>query len=569
MISRKTIKACFLTAALCLAGLSVSNMRTSASSDGVEARLFKKIEIAAEKNLLKDAKEDIQRVLRLNPRHPGANFFAGQYSFEAGNIDNAEKFLKRILTNETYGARASRMLADIRMNRYRGKFKETLEVYMAGESFTQALNLCEEALEGMPDNKEILFKAAYIASILGMRARADKFTETYAEQAGNSASTAELRAFVDAWFADGYEAEIALEKLMAITDRNLLAAPVRKRIKELIVATRALDKFATFIQREKKVPGADTASLERELIGFLIDQGQFDKALEMINHRPVDSLEDNLLYVKILSHTGQEKKAMSTARQLMSAANQDLRVYQAWIEAWLVFVDKYQVPPDGNDDGGKNFIEMADEILERLKPEKLVTLNPELLINLFRLAVVIENEAHIKIIKPEVARIPFNDELAILLIKTCDELMLFAQGQIAVDLLESARNQLPDNYSLHIKLAEIHLSTNPMAGAKILEGVLLEKPDLLRALLLWADCMNLSGQGDVAEKEILKRLEAPDISEVVQRQLNAKLEVLRMQNFSSGGNPASATQTELPDETMPQRDLSPVAPEEESDDISQ
>lgn len=570
MINSRSIKAGFLTAAVCLAGLSVSDMHTSAGNDGVEARLFSKIEIAADRGQLKEAKEDIQRVLRLNPRHPGATFYAGQYSFEAGNFANAEKFLQRVINHATYGARASRMMADIRMNSYRGKFKETLEVYLSGESYPQALKLCEEALESMPENREVLFKAAYIASMLGMRSRADKYVESYAVLAKNDASSAELRAFVDAWFAEGYEAETALEKMLAVSDRNLLTVPVRKRIKELIVSTRATDKFAEFIQREKKVPGADIGSLERELISFLIEQNQYEKALELVNRRPVDSLDDNLLYVKILSHTGQEKKAMSTARHLMSAATQDLRIFQAWIEAWIAFVEKYQVPPDGEDDGGKNFIEMADEILERLKPDKLITLNPELLINLLRMAVVVENEEQVKLIRPEVAKIPFNDQLAILLIKACDELMIFNRGQIAVDLLESARNQLPDNYNLHIKLAEIHLSTNPQAGAKILEGVLQEKPDLLRAFLLWADCMNLSGQGDAAAKEIIRRLEAPDASELIKRQLNAKLEVLRMQNFVNDGSQAGQEQTGEPDSTVPQRDLSPIEPsQEEMDQIEE
>ena len=560
---RRHLKAGFLTLSVCLAGLSISGFSTSASNDGVEARLFKSIETAAGKGQLANAKEDIQRVLKLNPRHPGAIFYAGQYSYETGNFANAEKFLKRILSNETYGSKASQILADIGLKKYNVKFKETLEVYLSGESFSQALDLCEEALETMPENQDIHFKAAYSACMLGQQEVAERHLAAFSKLAGNSGAAAELQTFVNAWFAGNYDSEAILDQLLSITSRDLLTMPVRKRIKDLIVKTRAIDKFESFIKREKQAQGADTGSLERELINFLIEEKQYEKALELVNMRPVDSIDDNLLYIKILGLTGQEKKAMSSARHLMSAAPQDLRTYQAWIEAWLTYVENHQEPPDGNDDGGKNFVEMADEILERLKPDKLVTMNPELLMNLLRMAVIIDNNEQIKLIKPETLRIPYNDDLARQLIKTCNELLIFNRESIAVDLLESARNQLPENHNLSIKLAEIYLSSNPAAGAKILESVLLDKPDLIRAFLLWADCMNLAGKATEAEVEILKRLAAPDVDELVKRQLNAKLEVLRMQNFLNQKDAPVASESNTDDPSIPERDLSPVELTEE------
>ncbi len=560
---RKHLKAGFLTLSVCLAGLSISGFSTSASNDGVEARLFRNIETAAGKGQLANAKEDIQRVLKLNPRHPGAIFYAGRYSYETGNYANAEKFLRRILSNQTYGSQASQILAEIGLKKYNVKFKETLDVYLSGESFSQALDLCEEALETMPENQDIHFKAAYSACMLGRQEVAERHLAAFSRLAGKSGAAAELQTFVNAWFAGDYDAEAILDQLLTITSRDLLTNPVRKRIKDLIVKTRAIDKFEGFIKREKQAQGADTGSLERELINFLIEEKQYEKALELVNMRPVDSIDDNLLYIKILGLTGQEKKAMSSARHLMSAAPQDLRTYQAWIEAWLTYVENHQEPPDGNDDGGKNFVEMADEILERLKPDKLVTTNPELLMNLLRMAVIIDNAEQIKLIKPETLRIPYNDDLARLLIKTCNELLIFKRESIAVDLLESARNQLPENHNLSIKLAEIYLSSNPAAGAKILESVLLEKPDLIRAFLLWADCMNIAGKATEAEVEILKRLAAPDVDELVKRQLNAKLEVLRMQNFLNQKDAPAASESNPEDPSAPERDLSPVELTEE------
>jgi hypothetical protein len=278
-----------------------------------------------------------------------------------------------------------------------------------------------------------------------------------------------------------------------------------------------------------KVPGADVNSLERELISFLIDQKQYEKALQMVNSRPIDSLDDNLIYVRILSETAQEKKAFTATRQLLSVYPNELRLYDAWINVWLKAFSRLKAIPSGTDEGGKDITEMADEIIARLKPGHLVTINPELLLNMLRVAVIIDIQPQVKLIAPEAARINFDDKLTSLLLESVDEFIVNDAGGVAANLLESARNQRPDDHNLHIKLAELHLANNPEISAKILESLLAEKPEILRAFLLWVDSLNLSGRAKEAEEAILKRLEEPDQNELVRRQLNARLEVLRMQ----------------------------------------
>ncbi len=525
------IKKLFLTAAVCLAGLSLSGYYINASDEGIEARLFKNVRILAEKGKIKQAKEDIQRVLRLNPRHAGATYFAGLYSFEEGNLQNAEKFFRRVENDKNFGAMARKLLAELRTDRSRRKYQETLNIYLAGESYGPALSLCEEVISQDPSNLPVIFTASYLAAMLRMQSRSEKFAELFNQKTKNRAEAAELLTFVEGWFTATTNPEFALEKLMSLSDKRLKTRPIRDQIKKIISDFKLLDKFEIFIEQEKKTSGADIGSLERELISFLIDQNQFEKALEMINKRPVDSIEDNILYMKILSLTANEKKAMSTARQLMSNAPQDLRLYQSWIEGWLKHVERTQNPPDGLDSGGKSFNEMADEILERLRPEKLVNLNPVLLMNMLRLAFMTSNDQQIKLISAETKRITYNDELASVLLQTADELIIFNQQHLAVDLLESARNQLPENLNLHIKLAEIHLADNPELSVGILESLLAEKPEHLRAFLLWADSMNLAGRGDEARQAILERLKDSSQSEIIRRQLMAKLEILEMQNI--------------------------------------
>jgi hypothetical protein len=311
------------------------------------------------------------------------------------------------------------------------------------------------------------------------------------------------------------------------------------------------DKFEEFIRREMALPGADVNSLQRELISFLIDQKQYERALQLVNSRPIDSLDDNLIYIRILGETAQEKKAMTATRQLLSVYPEELRLYDAWIHTWLMAYDRLKAIPSGQDEGGKDISEMADEIIARLKPGHLVTLNPELLLNMLRVAVILDNQPQVKLIAPEAARINFDEKLTALLMESADEFIVNEAVGVVVNLLESARNQRPDDHNLHIKLAEVHLASNPEISAKILESLLAEKPDILRAFLLWTDSLNLIGRAKDAEEAILKRLEEPGMSELVKRQLSARLEVLRMQNTGE----TNYQEEEKADEPIPVADF--------------
>lgn len=530
MNKRRLLKTGFLTVAVCLAGLSLSDFKISASNESIEDRIYRKVELAAEKGRLSEVKEDIQRVLKLNPGHAGALFHAGLFLYEAGNFENAEKFFKKIENHTGFGSKARRYLGEMRMERYRKRFKETLEVYLSGESYAPALKLCEDALIEMPDNTDMLFTAAYSAAMLNLQAKAEHYATSFNNKSTDKTLAAELQAFVDAWFTYSIEPEIALEKFLAISSRKIITNPVRKKIKDLILQLHLTDKFEEFIKREMKFPGADINSLERELISFLIDQKQYEKALQMVNGRPIDSLDDNLIYIRILGETEQEKKALTATRQLLSVYPNELRLYETWIRVWLGAFTRLKAIPSGLDEGGKDIIEMADEIVARLKPGHLVTMNPELLLNTLRVAIILDNQSQVKLIAPEAVRINFDEKLTALLMESIDELIVNGAVGVAVELLESARNQRPDDHNLHIKLAEVHLASNPEVSAKILESLLVERPEIIRAFLLWIDSLNLSGRSKDAEEAILKRLEEPGLNELIKRQLSARLEVLRMQS---------------------------------------
>jgi tetratricopeptide (TPR) repeat protein len=544
MLNKKNLKLWFLTASVCLAGLSLSNINVNAREESIEARLFKKLEVAAEQGRLKESKADIKRVLKLNPRHPGATFYAGKYAYESNDFANAEKFLHRVENHSRYGTEARKILAEIRLDRFKARYLDTLNVALAGEAFTQALSLCDEILAEMPDNKDVFFLGAYAATMNGDKDRAESFLQRYQKTNGSQESKAELKAFTDAIFAAGYSPETSVEKLMNISDSRLLTPAVRRKLKELIVGLRELELFEKFIIQEKSRPGSDIDKLERELIEFLIEQKQYQKAMDLVNRRPTTQIEDNVLFLRLLVLTGQEIKAMLTARQLLSAHPTDLRLYDSWTEAWLGYVDRTSETPQGNDEAGKSFDEMAEEVLDRLKLEMLVKMQPNLLLRLVRLAVLSQNEPKVKETTSYATKISFNQKNVDLLLETVEKLVSVNRSSIGANLLESARNQLPDDHRLSIKLGEIYFyNNNPEVAAKIFEDVLREKPEQIRAFLLWTDCMTSMNQGIKAEEAILQRLENPDLNEIVRRQLTNKLEVIRMQNVVGTEEPDYQSQT--------------------------
>ena len=523
------IKSLIVFGAFGFVAFNLSCEYVKADNENLEEKLFKRIEASAGLNQLDKVKDDIKRVLKLNPKHAGATFYAGKYCLQRGDFENAEKFLKRVTYDPTYGQKANKLLADIKIKKYNSRFITNLKVYLNGESFDQALKLCEDALEDMPDNHELLFSAAYASCMLGKKEKAETYTELYALQVGNTPQYAELKTLVDAWFTDSFENDVAIEKFLSLKSKNILTSPVKKRIKQILIANKAIDKYEDFIKKEISQPGSDKDAVERELITFLLEQNQFNKALELLNNRPVDSLEDNLLYCWALCQTNEEIKALNAAKHLMTAAPRDLRVYKAWIEAWLSYTEKNKNTPDGRDSDGTPYQNTVERILRLLRPDKLVDKDPVLLIDLLRMASFSGKDEEAQKIHNEVAKIAFNDDLEPHLLKTCDELVEFEKSKMAINILESAVNQLPNNYNLSLKLAQIYMASNPSAAVRICEEVMEQQPDLIRAVIMWSDAMNLAGRGGEAISELIKRVSDGTLNDIAKRQLHVKIEQLRIQ----------------------------------------
>lgn len=534
MNGKRMARVSFFMAGFFLAVISMSDLTISASNGTIESTLFSRVEYAVEQGRLKEAKADIQRVLRLNQHHPGATFYAGLYSYEEGNYDTSERFLKRIINDRKYGAPARQILADIRLNRYQKRLSTTIETHIQGGAYQHALSLIEEAMAEMPTNTELVFKAAYISIVAGFNSKAQVYTRRFVAISEDQKKNADLQLLYEGWFEPSVYQESALQKLMSITDEDLLTKIVRDRIKSMIAKLGNVEQFEIFINREKNRPGANPLQLDFELIDFLINQKKFQQALSILNKQQSDSFEVNLLRIRLMGKTEQETKAMLNARHLMATGLQDLRIYEVWVEAWLEYYKRNKASPAGADETGKPYAETAEEVLMALKPARVATLEPRLLLNLLRLAALIKNEKQLEDITPTIPSISFVDFTADELLEIANDLIILRRETIAAQILESAMNQTAESHRLQVKLAEVYYTNqNPQAAMSILEAVLSEHPQMLRAYLLLMDCMNQSGQRDIAISMLLERLREPDLNDLIRRQLNAKLETLRIQEATS------------------------------------
>lgn len=479
------------------------------------------------------AKDNVRRVLKLNPKNQGALYYAGLILLKEGKPEKAKRFFLRILNSTKYGERARLNIAEIKLTGEKRQFAINLEKKLVGEDYRDVLEMCQRELMQEPSNTDLIFTATYAATMAGMKDLANQYLSLFMSKNTNKAASAELKSFVQAWFSLGYNPETALNTLLEITDKRILRRPVIEQIKELIIELKDTEKFEKFINREKDKPGADLNRLDRELIAFYIDQGMNDKALKMINERPVDSIEDNIVYIQLLNHTEKEKKAMLVARRLLGTSKDDFRLYKAWTESFLAYYKRTGKVPTGLDEGGMKYLEMAKNVIHHIKFNKLVQLDPGFLLDLLRLAIVTNDKKNGLKITSQVVRIEFTKKLIPKLFDAIDELINTDKKAYAVLVMESAMNQLSENISVQIKAAQVYYINDRIAEAKaILETVLEQNPEQIKAFLLWVDCMVVLGKEAEAEKELLLRLDKPDINEIVKRQLDAKLAAIRLRGSS-------------------------------------
>jgi len=516
-----------LTPAAPLWVANAPTVEAQGKQESIEARLFSKAEDLFRLGKLDEAMEDLSRVRKLNPAHLGVVYYTGEFWFRKGDHKKAADCFKQLETHPEYGAKARQRLSEMALLTRQASNNRDIKAYLDGGAFPQAMEACKEALALDDENPDLLLTSAYTAAMLMNQPFAEKMYKAFAAAQPDPAKQADLRNFLDGWFSHDYAPLPALQRLLAVTDPRLRTTRVIAAMKEIMLSNKMNDAFEQIILDEAKRPGADRTSLDRDLVKFYIETGQFEKGLRFISNRPVDSMEDNLNYIELLTLSAQEEKAMLTARSLTGMKGEDIRLHLAWIRAFQHLVGRTGLIPSGSTRPEESLQLVAISELNQIMNDPAESTNPSSLMVVLRTSIVINDRRIIGLAMEKLSKIPLEDRLLEEMIEAASDMTVRDYRSEAISFLEVLLSQRPDNPHLQRSLAENYFLENRNQEAlSLLQSAYTAEPQSIRTFMLLVDSMAAEGQIEKALDMVIERQKDTSLNDAVLRQLKAKANVL-------------------------------------------
>ncbi|HNW37157.1 MAG TPA: tetratricopeptide repeat protein, partial [Candidatus Ozemobacteraceae bacterium] len=301
----------------------------------VEELLFQKAEPLCRAGKIESAIADLKRVLKLNPSHAGALYYAAVYRTGRSDPKGAIAIFQKILSDPVYGPLARERLAELSVSSKQQDLKHSIKSYLDSEAWNEALENCKTALQHSPNDPDLIFLTVYSAVMAGDKRYAEAAWNALNATSAPESAKGDLRDFIDGWFCRDHAPREAIQRLMGITDVRLQTASVRRALRRLLFDQKLFDEYEKMLLAERERPNADAGSLDRELIRFYVDTGRYDKGMQLLSRRPIDSMEDNLLYIRLLSASGQHVKALTVAQQLIGMQSDQPEPHEAFLKAYL------------------------------------------------------------------------------------------------------------------------------------------------------------------------------------------------------------------------------------------
>lgn len=504
---------------VCL-GVGATTGPALAKEPSIEQRLFGMAEAQARQGNLASAVPDLERVMKLNPRHTGARFFLGLHHMRRGEVETARKLLEGVGNDPEYGSRARRHLQEMTMEKSAGSDLQSIQTYIAGGAFPEALRDCKRALIRSPQSHELLYWGVVAAAMTNDRVTSGAMIKRLA--AANGPGVDDLQHFLEAWFSQETAPRMALEKLRGIRDRRLMFPAVHKAIRGLSKKLGLNEDYENYLLAERERPGSDRVSLDRELVRHYIDRGMFQKGISLIEARSIESIEDNLLLVELNTLAGDEAKARRLARTLLVAGRDEDLIRVAWMKAFLHEWERLGAPPSGPDESGGTIDEFAREnVVSVMRGRSEMT--SERLLTALRVAASVKESEFIKPILNRVMQIQLAPELMPDASAAARDLADNGQRTMSITFLEWMLGQEPEDVETQRLLAEnYYLEGRTDESIKMLEGVLQKTPDSIRTFFLLVDAMIAAGKTQEAHQRILERLKDSQLEPLPRRQLEAK-----------------------------------------------
>jgi len=499
----------------------------SAKDFTVEESLFLRAEPLCRKGKMAEGIPDMERVLKLNPEHPGALYYLGVNYFLKKDIKTAQEFFKRVLNDPAYGPLARQKLADFSLERRRASDLSAIKSYLDGGAFAECFRECKAALMHSAKDPEILFFTTFSACLSGNQKYAEAAFRNFEMTGSKPEIKTDLRSFLDAWSCKDHAPREALERFMSITDPRIKNAFVRKTIRNLMLNMKLFDDYEKLLFAERETVGTDKSAIERELIKFYIDVGQYDKGLRLMNERPIDQLIDNLLFIELLTLTANEEKAMNFAVRLLETGIIDESLHEGYLKAFAHYTNRTGALPTGKASNGETFEKIAGDEIERMIRSGMAVKNPRTLFNSFQVAIVLHKPQLTSGLMDKILKVSLDDSIMPDVLAATQEMMSKGMWHEATTFLEGALSQRPDDSVIQRGLAESYFLANRSAEAlTLIENSLTTDPSSHKAFMIYVDCLAANGRTNEAIAKIADRLTDPNTPEIIARQLKAKAFVL-------------------------------------------
>lgn len=522
-----------------LSPLSLESPVVRARDLTVEERLFQKAEPLCRAGKIDAAMEDLKRVLKLNPGHAGALYYAGVYRAGKSDRKGATDIFRKILPDPVWGSLARERLAELSVQNKQEDLARSTKSYLEGEAWPEALESCKTALQHSPNDPELLFLTVYSAAMAGDKRYAEAAWNAFGATSASEAERGDLRDFIDGWFCRDHSPREGLQRLMGIKDERLRTKAVRRTIRRLLLDQQLFEEYEKMLLAERDRPNSDPASIERELIKFYVDTGRFDKGMQLLSRRPIDSMEDNLLYIRLLSASGDHLKALTVAQQLIGMQTEQPEPHEAFLNAYIPFAAQK---------GGLSALKPAEREkwenlvkseIERFKASITPSETPATGMTLaaLRSSVTLNDFGIARSLLEIASRLRVDDSNIRDFRAAAEDLADNGFRAESTTLLEAALGQHPEDSGLLTVLASNYYLDNRAAeAASMLETVMEKDPRNIHTLLTLVDCLAASGQREQARNKLIDAISWTDLPDMLRNQCKAKLNLIDI-----GAVPAAGT----------------------------
>jgi len=483
----------------------------------LEERIFYRAETLLRKGKIPEAREDFNRVLRMNPEHPGVIFNLAKMEIENGNLEKAEILLRKVENDPEYGIPARKIMADQKIARFAKKNLQAIEAYIEGGAYDQALKECLEAIKHDPENPELLFHAAFSAIMAGERKQAEWALKKLQTISPKHKDLADLEFFFCGWFSRETDLENSLSYLLGIKNRKLLPFAIRKKIGEILQKADFPDDQEKFLLSEIESDKTNGRYWEVRLAQFYLNKGFYEKALELLEKKPLESVVDNQIYLDLLSKSGQEMKAMAVVRDLIDRWPDDQQLRNFFMESFISYVKKNGFIPRKRNPADENPAKLAGKEVDRLV-EKISTgvSDPTSFLLGARISIMLNRFEDACALVNAAKKLNFDEKSRDVGIETARELVSSGMKAEAIELLESIRAKLPEDFAVKVGLAEFYFQEKKFQKAvELLKNTSKEDLKSYKAFTVLVESLAAGGAPEEARKMVLERLDEPDLPAIL------------------------------------------------------